>query len=531
MQKFKEKLSGLLLFAIGIGWGYVWTIEILSCPEWWFIGINALLIGAGISLTRFMPDRWRQTGPALLFCVVLLLATSELRSVILPVVFGLWYGGNRQMIQDWRISRNFCGGLVIGGFLAGIFAVNELFAPVLTVLMLVYAGLQNSWFTVLEMLLLSAFYLWCFTPAPPRNNDNWIDTGTVISAFGLVPHDENDPERFPKIVFVGGSSDDHLRCSRELDPACDLLFLPELPGAVPPGSDVIIVCGLPDSNSSVSSLSRALRRNGVLVMPRQYCHLLPALQWHILPGSDGNFAVASPDRELHLDPVTMDSQLAAHFLKAPEAAPMQGGLSGMLIDFEDELLTVKRPVSKNFFSFLKYAIGALCLLAIIRFWRTGRNKNTETFRILLNCAGYTMLAALLIPITLLNMPALLTANSLVTPAINSLIIAGAVMWIFRRPVKHDFRNRYIGFISLVALAGAWLNNWILALVSLFTGGFAFAGLDGDLYDQRDHESEPVRFLGFAAGAFLVSIIQLTPWNITVLFITVALMRLWTWFRN
>jgi hypothetical protein len=259
--------------------------------------------------------------------------------------------------------------------------------------------------------------------------------------------------------------------------------------------------------------------------------LLPALRWHILPGSDGNFAVASPDRDLRLDPLSMDSQLALHFQKAPEAAPMQGGLSGMLIDFEDELLTVKQPENKNFFDFLKYALGALCLLIIIRILQTGQHKNTETFRILLNCAGYTMLAALLIPVAMLNMPALLTAHTLVTPAINSLIIAGAVMWIFRRPVKHDFRNRYIGLISLIALAGAWLNNWILALVALFTGGFAFAGLDGDLYNQRDCSTEPVRFLGFAAGAFLVSVIQLTPWNIPALFITVALMRLWTWFRN
>ena len=532
MQKLKDNLSGLLLFAIGIGWGHLWTMEILSCPEWWFIGINALLIGTGISLTRFMPESWRQTGPALLFCIVLLLDPSEIRSVILPLTFGLWYGGNLQMIRNWRISRNFCGGLMIGGILAGVFAANDLFAPALTVMMLLYGGLQHSWFCTLEMLLLSAFYMYCFTPAPQQSNSHWIDTGTVISAFGLVPDDENAPDRYPKIVFVGGNTDDHLRCANELNMVCDLLFLPELPGTVPPGSDVVIVCGMSENNRSMASLYRALRRNGVLVIPREYCHLLPQLQWHILPGSEGNFAVTSPGRELTLDPAAMDAQLTRHFRKAPQAAPVEGGLTGMLIDFRDEVITPDQPERKNFFSLLKYALGALCLLAIIRILHTKKQQgNTETFRILLNCTGYTMLVALLIPVTLLNMPSLFTANSLVTPAINSLIIISAVMWIYRRPVKHDRRNRYIGLLSLLGLIGAWFGNWIAALISLVSGGFFFAGLDGDLYSKRDCESEPVRFLGFAAGAFLVSMIQQTQWSIPLLFIAAASMRLWTWFRN
>lgn len=531
MQKFKEKFSDLLLFAIGTGWGYLWTMEILACPEWWFIGLTALLTGAGISLTRFMPGAWRQVGPALCFCVILLLEPSELRSVLLPLMFGLWYGGNQNIISNWRISRIFCGGLVIGGILTGIFPEKDLFcAPALTVLMLIYGGLHFSWFTVLEMALISTFYLWCFTRDLPQNHRRWIDTGTVMSAFGLIAADEKSPEKLPKIVFVGGNSEDHLRCARELSMVSDLLFLPELPGSVPPGADMIIVCGLPDNVSGVSSLYRSLHHRGILVMPRQYCQQLPQLQWHILPGSDGDFAAASPAGNLNLDPELMDRQINGHFRKVPDRAPVRGALSGILIDFKDQTLEIRPPESKNLFHIVLYGLAAFLTLVLMWLSRA-RSHSPETAGILLNCAGYTILCALLIPAALLAMPTLLNANSIITPAINSLIIISAVMWIFRRPVRHDRQTRHAGLISLLALGASWFGYWIAALISLVCGGFAFAGLDGDFCSDRDAESEPVRFLGFAAGAFAVSIIQQTPWSFPALFITAAAMRLWTWLRN
>ena len=65
MTEFRKKISKLFLFLLGILWGYLWVLELLSCPEWWFISSNALLVGTGIFAIKKLPDYCRRMVPAL----------------------------------------------------------------------------------------------------------------------------------------------------------------------------------------------------------------------------------------------------------------------------------------------------------------------------------------------------------------------------------------------------------------------------------------------------------------------------------
>lgn len=521
----KKHFCGVILFALGIFWGDLWITELLSCPEWWFFAVNALLTGAGIWVIRFLPEDWRPTTAALLAGAVLLLDPSDLRSILLPLIFGCWYGSCEDLACSWRISRTFCGGLVIGAVFAGIFIIPHLTA-ILAVLILIYAGVLTSWLRSLELTAFAAFYLHCALQIPPAvTPPERIDTGTVIAAFALVPEKSEDPEP-PKIVFVGGNKADHAECERELILAGKMYIMPELPGTVPPESSLIVVAGLPDTgDNGVAALRRALTPGGVLVMPAGFCNQLPGESWHILPGSDGKYAAASPGRKLQLDPEKMDEQLERHFRNVKNNAPLPGALAGMLTGFTGKELSFVQPVRKDLLRHLFSGAAALIILLAIWIIRAQR-PGTENFRIMLNCAGYTMLTALTIPVIFADLPAFTGFNTLVS--------AFALMWFFRRPVTENNSKRAIwfaGFLSLICLIGVWFNWWIAALLSLFAGGYSFAALDGELCGKRDREVEPIRFLGIAVGAFLAMWLQKTPIPYPVFFLTAAAMRFWSWFRS
>ena len=521
--KLKEHLSGILLFALGIFWGDLWITELLSCPEWWFFAVNALLAGAGIWIIRKLPFEWQTTLAALLAGIILLLEPSDLRSILLPLIFGFWYGSNEELSLSWQTSRTFCGGLVIGAVLAGIYIIPYL-PVILASLIMIYAGISVSWYRTIELTIFAAFYIYSALPFQnPSEPPARIDTGTVISAFALVPDNsiENEPL---KIVFVGGNKADHAACERELILAGKMYIMPELPGTVPPQSSLIIVSGLPDTgDNGAAALRRALLPGGVLVMPKNFCELLPDESWHILPGSNGQYAASSPGRKLELDPVKMDDQLARHFQNVRDNAPLPGALAGMLTGFVSNELVFQLPVQKNIMRHLISGAAAMVLLFVLWIIRAKR-PGTENWRIMLNCAGYTMLIALTVPVIFSGIPAF--------TGFNTLIAAFALMWIFRRPVTGKTPHRVIwltGLLSLTGLCGVWFNWWSAALFCLFTGGFSFAALDGELCGKRDYEVEPVRFLGIAAGAFLAFWLQRKQIPYPAFFLTVAAMRFWSWF--
>ena len=155
-DKIKKHFSEILIFALGIGWGDLWITELLSCPEWWFFAVNALLVGCGIWIIRKLPDDDRSTIAAFLSAAVLLLDASDLRSVLLPLIFGCWYGSNEALANLWRESRTFCGGLLLGAAVAGIFTIPQLPAVLATVIF-IDAGFRSSKLRFAELTIFAVF--------------------------------------------------------------------------------------------------------------------------------------------------------------------------------------------------------------------------------------------------------------------------------------------------------------------------------------------------------------------------------------
>ncbi len=526
MQKFKEIFTGILLFAIGIGWGNRWTTEILSCPEWWFIGELALLTGCGIALIRFLHGSWRMTLPPLLLMLTLPLPNGDLQSVLIPVLFGMWYFSEETLSSQWRVSRTFCGGLLIGGVIAGVFPQLPWIMPAVAVLSLLLAGIRISTLFFWEMVLLSEVVIFIACPfSPPEAPPEKIEPGTVLCAYSLVPEKAEGIRRH-RVIFVGGEERYIFSSANELYPICYLSFIPELPGAVPEKSDLIIVSSLPETgDNGAAALLRALRPGGVLVLPRTLVHILPQLSWHILPGSAGNYAAASPERELDTNPEKMDRQLMAHFRNAPNHAPAGGVLSGLLIDFKSQQLPLIIPEVKK--DFLRHLIPVVIAgwILIISAFRNVCQKRMEKFRIVLNCAGYTMLAALTVPMIFSGLPAV--------PSLRTLVCAVALMWFFRRPYARKKNHIWFaGLLSLIALAAVWSGSWIFAAAALVFGGYTFAVLDGELcWKDEPFTAEPLRFLAVALGAYAAYWMQRKNLPPYMLFSAVALMRFWSWFRS
>jgi hypothetical protein len=114
--------------------------------------------------------------------------------------------------------------------------------------------------------------------------------------------------------------------------------------------------------------------------------------------------------------------------------------------------------------------------------------------------------------------------------ITSLVISITVIWIFRRPFKRKTPALLAGTAALGALlASFFFGGTIFAAAALFAGGYHFSALDGELCGERDTGTEQLRFLSIAAGAFAAYMMQKYLPD-TALFITVAAMRCWSWFR-
>ena len=512
-----------MLFLLSTAWGNWWTTEILSCPEWWFIGEITLLTGCGICIGRKLNGSWKTFFPALFLLPVLLIPAGNLQSVLVPLFFGLWYGSNETIATQWRLSRIFCGGLLLGGLLAGVIMPMPALAPAIAILSLLIAGLNISASLFCETILISTMIVFLIFPEKkvPKKPEK-LDPGTVLCALSLVPERENPPAR-PVISFVGDEEKELFNHARELFAISNMVFLPDMPGTLPRKSDLIVIRSLPETgDNGCAAIIRSLRHNGVILLPVKHCTLFPKLSWHILPGSNEKYAAASPGRILNTDPIAMDNGLTGHFRKAPDQAPLAGVLSGMLLDFKSRKVILSAPEKKDFFSHL-FLISAAAIYLLIEVFFRNRKEKTEKFRIFLNAAGYTVMAAVTVPVIFAGLPTMAVLRALVT--------AMAVMWFFRRPYP---RNKnfiwFAGLLALVSLGISWTGNWIFAAAALVFGGYTLAVLDGELCSKNTCGT-PLRFLAAAAGAFAIFWMQQQNLPSYILFTAAAIMRGWSWLRN
>jgi hypothetical protein len=129
-----------------------------------------------------------------------------------------------------------------------------------------------------------------------------------------------------------------------------------------------------------------------------------------------------------------------------------------------------------------------------------------------------------------------------------LLLIISLIWVFRRPVRwnssaarqddsgkiipyRNFRLVFSGLVSLLALLFSFTGSWIAAVAALISGGYFFAELGVELCCKRDISTEPVRFLGFALGAFAANYMQSAGVPFWGFFLTVVLLRGWSFFRS
>ena len=519
-----EKSGALPLLTAGICFGHLWMGEFLAFPEWWFVGVCALIFGAGCAAAPLLPERWRDLAPALVMPLILLMKEPDWRTISAAFVFGIWLGGGR-IAALWRPSRSFCGGILLGGVLIGVgMPLPPTALPVLLCAsMLIYAGIRLGGDGVPATIGAVVLLAWCW-PRPEIPPQPEIDPGTVITAFAAVTPPSSD--RRPRAVFIGGSEENRKECYDELAPACDLLFFPELPGVIPEKRDLIVAISMPPlGDGGAAAMLRALNNGGVLVLPVRECGILPEFPWYILPGSRGAYAICAPDRQLTMDPAALDENLARLYRSTPDFAPLPGALEGELIRFRSRRLSFAPTGERFMVRYLISGCAALLFLVICLPFRR-RDLPREKRRIVLNCFVWTVLSAMLIQ--------RICAGIVPVSGVYGLIGAAALMWFFRRPVDARSRSfdQFAGFLSLLLLIPCFFfGSWIPALAALLSGGYYFASLDGELCGARPPGTEPLRFAAVAAGALAVFAIQRRQLDPQICFAAAALLRAWTWFRS
>ena len=171
-----------------------------------------------------------------------------------------------------------------------------------------------------------------------------------------------------------------------------------------------------------------------------------------------------------------------------------------------------------------------------------KNGGRDNLRILLNCTGFSLLTAFLMPVALAGLPMI--------PAITALMTVIALIWVFRRPVKwaaaaqvpprvflgktiRNWNSRLAvsGIIAFIALIWSYGGGWFPALTALISGGYFFAELDGELCGKRESAVEPIRFLGIAIGAFAANYMHYSGVSFWGFFAVVIALRGWSFFRS
>ncbi len=509
-MKTAEK-NGNLIFLPGVCWGGLWIKEFFSYPEAGFFAFAALLTGAGFAAMRLLPHRFRTPAMITGTAALLFVPYPDLKTLLLPLVFGGTYAHSlKNAIDNWRASRQLCGGIILGAVAAMLipekyFAVGMLFCTAVNL-----SGLKLK-FAATAAAAVAANFL----PVPAPHTTE-ISPGAVMTALSWVKSDT-----VPLVVFSGGNEALLRRNSVEILPAAHLRFPGNLSGKTGK-ADLLIAPALPEiSDGGITNLTRHLKEGGVLVIPRKYCAALPEFSWLILPGSNGTLAAGAKGRKLQLNPDEMDAVLAGFFRGKESAAPLRGTLAGMLVT-ETEIIPEKLPFTNKRAWWLTGMGAAAVIMAGYIFSRSRKMANPEFFRIMLNCGGYAFMAAVFLPLIL---------NKIDFPGAARLFTVMTAAVFLRRPTL--IRNRFTrsqGLLSVLAAIMALNGNVLWLLAALLCGGYACAELDGDLRTPHDN-IEPARFFAVACGLAAAWGITLLQLPLPAIIAAVGAIRFYSWFRN
>ncbi len=485
--------------------------EFLSYPEMGFFACAAILSGVAFATMQMLPFRYRTPVEIAGIILLTFMPAGDLRTLLLPLVFGGSYAHTlSQAIDDWRDSRKLCGGIVLGS-VAAILLPEWQFAALL--LFCTAANLPEISLKLAGVAVAAA--MTAFIPHQPAPAAPHITPGSVMCALSWVKSNQ-----IPRVIFIGSNEASMRASAAGIMPAAQVRFHGTLSGGNK-NADLIIAPELPAvSDGGIKSFMHRLAPDGVLAVPVKYCGALPEISWLTLPGSEEKMAIGAKGRKLEFDPDAMDANLAEFFRGKESVAPLRGALAGMLT--AEKVSTPGKLPWRNTRPLWITVMAATILLGGYVCFRNKKMANPEYFRIMLNCGGYALTAALFLPLLL---------DKIAFPGVSRLFIAVTATFFLRRPVANRSKfARSQGAVSVLAMLMALNGNVLWLLAALLCGGYACADLDNDI--RATHKQiEPVRFFAIACGiaaAWGMTMLQLP---LPAMILIPGAIRFYSWLRN
>ncbi|MBR2344532.1 MAG: hypothetical protein IKA71_01955 [Lentisphaeria bacterium] len=513
----KKKIFPLQLFFLsGLCWGGIFINELLSYPELWFFVYCAAGAGCGYLLSRLLPEWLRTPAELILLSITALMRDADIYSALVPAVFGMSCANTLcRAADEWYISRQLCGGILLGAVL-NILIPQKIFIAGL--IGCTGMGLPVKWGRFAAVVLaLAVLYM---QPGFRKKNElPELWHGAVITALSMT-----EPAGIEPRVILTGDNELKMRTgAAEIFAAGKVICAGNLSG-VREKADLIFAGTLsPISDGGVWQLTELLLPGGLLVIPVEMTGVLPEWHWYILPGSNGKLAIGRAEKELQFDTDKMDAAFISFFPDDYEGKPLAGALSGMLTGEKLQPVKILTPWRND----RRMIWGGVCILMLVIlggyiFYRRMSRPHGEYVRIMLNCGGYAFMAAAFLPMLCVKMN---------LPFIPQLFVVLSVIWFFRRPAENRRKwSRVQGLISVLALLLMPVFGWWLLAAALFCGGYACAQLDNELR-AGEYPVEPLRFMAIALGVSAVWLMHVLAVPELQVILIAAAVRFYSWFRN
>ena len=499
-RRILKTVSLIAPLVSGIIWGGFWVRAIGSIEDI-YSGVLGILLAfaVGRAFSRLPGSAVGRLG----FWYVASCSYLE-NHWLLPVAF--YFGLSETLLRRRNWAGRFVCGLVSGILLGWRFDFSAISLLLSGVSLLFYANREHrkkfvagkfrliaSWIfncAAVVAALIMVFYPERVYSIQKKQNESALTPATWITSIGL------SGKSAPEILLVSRKTPCVESAFEQLLASRIHVLLPGISGNKK--YDVVIIEHLPALMRMPERILNLLAPGGVLVMPVEWCSLLPNLHWQTLPGDGGIFCAAIPDKtaplEISGEVVEKNLMKIISEIKEYSTSPIPlGAISGAMVDFKstEPVLEPGTAIVQDGSSRILWG-GVILLILLESFWHS--RKIGEFIPPVIAAALFALSVALLI------------GNNEISGTLHgeTVLFGIAVLPLW---IRIPFKERILRGISILASAalGVWIfyPGFFTALPALVLAALNFSGCRSRFQSDKALLSDWQDFcvLLMLAGAF------------------------------